>query len=114
MWPVLFRWMRARLQELQSWCLTMIVFVWLYRVVASVWFHPPFYYLRYSFESRLDNIIFGCVLAIAVSTGRDYGLLRRICNRPYYLESCTLLITVSESTFGILRIAGITISWVCQ
>jgi peptidoglycan/LPS O-acetylase OafA/YrhL len=96
MWPVLFRWMRRRPQQLQLLCLAVILVVWLYRSIAIVWFQPPFYYLRYSFESRLDNIMFGCLLAITVYTGRDYGVLKRICNRPYlpFISSGVLVISV--------------------
>jgi peptidoglycan/LPS O-acetylase OafA/YrhL len=46
-----------------------VLLVWLYRILVCVFLNVPRDYLRYAFESRIDNIMTGALAAIAVRFG---------------------------------------------
>ena len=46
-----------------------VLLVWLYRILVCVFLNVPRDYLRYAFESRIDNIMIGALAAIAVRFG---------------------------------------------
>ena len=83
-WPAVFRRWRHSSRLLSQITMATIACVFLYRVI--VWsMHPPYLdYLRYAFEARLDNIAFGCLLAITVYEGYATTVITLITNRALY------------------------------
>ena len=64
LWPFLFATLHRNPQKLFRLGWVPIVVIWLYRCVVTVGATVPPDYLRYAFESRFDNILFGCALAL--------------------------------------------------
>ena len=77
-WPWVFRKFRNRATSLLRICLGTVLSVWLYRILVCLFLTVPRDYLRYAFESRLDNIMIGALAAVAVR----YGVLPRQITAP--------------------------------
>jgi len=68
-WPWVFRKFRNTSTSLLRICLGTVLLVWLYRILVCLFLNVPRDYLRYSFESRIDNIMIGALAAVAVRFG---------------------------------------------
>jgi peptidoglycan/LPS O-acetylase OafA/YrhL len=77
-WPWVFVKYRNDLAKLSNLVITGMLLVWVYRISIYLLGISPIDYLRYAFESRLDNILYGCLLAIMVRTGRLQKMLSSI------------------------------------
>jgi peptidoglycan/LPS O-acetylase OafA/YrhL len=82
-WPWVFLKYRNDLPKLLKVVAGGMCLVWVYRTSICLLGISPVDYLRYAFESRVDNIMFGCLLAIAVKTGRFQKPLSRLTNAPF-------------------------------
>lgn len=58
--------------------LIFIGMIWVYRTITCLTTSLPVDYLRYSFESRLDTILYGCALALATSMFKIEPMLRAV------------------------------------
>ncbi len=88
LWPLVFLTFRKDPARLLRFTMIAIVVLWLYRVIAFFTLPLPVGYLRYSFDSRLDNILYGCALALALHLVRLEPLLviaDRIKIMPYVI-----------------------------
>jgi peptidoglycan/LPS O-acetylase OafA/YrhL len=82
LWPFIFATLhRKPAKLLKAGCL-FIVGIWLYRIVLSLAFSLPADYLRYAFESRFDNILYGSVLALSFRMGKIDPILRAVQRLP--------------------------------
>jgi peptidoglycan/LPS O-acetylase OafA/YrhL len=63
-WPWLFMRHFHERRKLIRIVLGGIAAVWSYRIIAVLCFAPREDYLRYAFESRWDNLMYGCLLAL--------------------------------------------------
>ena len=70
LWPWVFRRFRTSSIMLLRVCVGTVLAVWLYRILVCLLLTVPRDYLRYAFESRIDNIMVGALAAVAVSFGR--------------------------------------------
>lgn len=66
LWPVVFLTFCKDPARLLKFTTIAIVVLWAYRVIAFFTLPLPGDYLRYSFDSRFDNILYGCALALAL------------------------------------------------
>jgi peptidoglycan/LPS O-acetylase OafA/YrhL len=82
-WPWVFVKYRNQLPKLLKFVIAGMGLIWVYRIGMHLSGMTPAPYLRYAFESRVDNIMYGCLLAILVKTGRLKDLLTRITNAKY-------------------------------
>jgi peptidoglycan/LPS O-acetylase OafA/YrhL len=81
-WPWVFVRYRNDLSKLLRLVAGAICLVWIYRICICLLGITPVDYLRYAFESRVDNIMYGCLLAIIVRTGRFQKPLSWLTNAP--------------------------------
>src|ERR1017187_9402575 len=81
-WPWVFVKYRNDLSKLLKLVAGAMCLVWVYRIAICMLGISPVDYLRYAFESRVDNIMYGCLLAIIVKTGRFQKPLSRVTNTP--------------------------------
>jgi peptidoglycan/LPS O-acetylase OafA/YrhL len=81
-WPWVFIRYRNDLPKLLKLVAGGMCLVWAYRISICLLGISPVDYLRYAFESRVDNIMYGCLLAIVVKTGRFQKPLSRVTNAP--------------------------------
>jgi peptidoglycan/LPS O-acetylase OafA/YrhL len=103
MWPFIFASLHRNPAKLLKLGCSLIVGIWLYRVVLSLTFSLPTDYLRYAFESRLDNILYGSVLALAFRRAKLDPILRaaqRVPLMPMALAGSLVGLTFLEESAG--------------
>ena len=69
-WPWTFRHFCSDRQRLLRICLAGVLAVWAYRITLFAFFNLPEQYLRYAFEARIDNILYGAIGAILFADPR--------------------------------------------
>lgn len=78
-WPSIFKRFRNRLQRM-TWILAGLCgAVLLYRIILFYVFHVSSLYLYAAFETRMDSLAIGCLLAISVHTGKARSFVRYVC-----------------------------------
>lgn len=82
LWPWVFARYRNDLPKLLRITVFVMVAIWAYRIVMMTGFALPRNYLKYAFEARLDNILYGCLLALLVKSGRLRGAMRAVSAHP--------------------------------
>lgn len=103
LWPFLFASLHRNPARLLRVGCFFIAGIWLYRIILNVMFSLPHDYLRYAFESRFDNILFGCVLALGFKLGKINSLLRaaeRLPLLPIALAALLVGLTFLEERAG--------------
>ena len=100
LWPGIFVLLRHRLGGLLRGLLIAIPCLWLYRA-ALVYKGVADAYIYTSFETRIDAILVGCLLAIVLYTGAAQGLMAEL-RRPRYIP--LVLIGLALSLFGGYRL----------
>lgn len=103
LWPFIFAAFHRSPARLFKFAIGSIGVIWLYRIVATLAFTLPPDYLRYAFDSRFDNILYGCALALALKLGKLGPLLKSV-NRfqllPFALVAVLLALPVLEARFS--------------
>ncbi len=69
LWPLLFASLCRDLRKLTYVLLGLIVFVDIYRIVLFFGFHVSDLWLNYTFDSRVDHLLVGCLLAVLLKRG---------------------------------------------
>ena len=103
LWPFVFARLHLNPTKLLKVAGLFIAALWLYRVTSTLALSLPRDYLRYAFESRFDNILFGCVLALGLKLGKLDLLLKaveRIPILPICLAASLLGLTFLEERAG--------------
>ena len=103
LWPFLFARLHLNPARLFRIACFFIATLWIYRVTLTIAFSLPREYLRYAFESRFDNILFGCVFALALRLGKLDPVLRaaeRMRVLPIALAASLLALTFAEERAG--------------
>ncbi len=78
LWPALFILGLRRPQRLPWYLGFAIVAVWIHRAVLLLVFHVPQEYLYRAFDTRMDHLAIGCLLAILLRRGALDGLARAL------------------------------------
>jgi peptidoglycan/LPS O-acetylase OafA/YrhL len=103
LWPFIFASLHRNTAKLLKVGCLFIVGIWLYRVAMSLTFSLPTDYLRYAFESRFDNILYGSVLALAFRMVKLDPILKaaeRVPLMPIALAGSLLGLTFLEERSG--------------
>jgi peptidoglycan/LPS O-acetylase OafA/YrhL len=69
LWPLLFAAFYRDLRKLTYVLVGLIVFVDIYRMVLFFGFHVPDRWLNFTFDSRADHLLVGCLLAVLLRRG---------------------------------------------
>lgn len=100
LWPFIFAAFHRNPAKLFKFAIGSIGLIWLYRIIANLAFALPPDYLRYAFDSRFDNILYGCTLALALKLVKLEPLLKSV-NRfkllPFVLGAVLLALAVFEA-----------------
>jgi peptidoglycan/LPS O-acetylase OafA/YrhL len=99
LWPILFLVLWKDPPRLLKTTILLIALMWLYRTIACLTLTLPVDYLRYAFDSRLDNILYGCALALALRSLKLEPVLSvvdKIRLLPYGLAVLLVVLTVAE------------------
>ena len=82
LWPFIFAALHRNPKKLLRVALFAIGAIWLYRIVLTLTVSLPPDYLRYAFESRFDNILYGCVLALGLKLRKVEPILKTGASIP--------------------------------
>ena len=69
LWPWFFVAFQRDLRKLTSRLIAMIVVVDIYRLVLMLELHAPSYRLNFAFDTRVDHLLMGCLLAVLIKRG---------------------------------------------
>lgn len=69
LWPWFFAWFQKDLRKLTYFLIAAIVLVDVYRIVSFFKFHASDNWLTFSFHSRVDHLLVGCLLAVLLKRG---------------------------------------------
>src|SRR4051812_8570064 len=69
LWPWLFSFFQKDLRRLTHILITIIVAADIYRMVLFFEFHVPRTWLNFAFDSRMDHLLVGCLLAVMLKHG---------------------------------------------
>ncbi len=104
LWPATFAFLHRNPRQLFRFTLGSIAAIWLYRIVMCLSFSLPPDYLRYAFESRFDNILYGCALALGLKLIKIEPLLAAV-NRfnplPFLCGGALIALAVFEDHFSL-------------
>src|SRR5262249_14278091 len=98
LWPLTFVLLRRHPRRLAQALLTIIGFVWVYRWVL-IPRHVPQGYIYEAFDTRADQLIVGCLLAVALRHGWWPRLWEILCSRTT-LPAITLMALIGSATCG--------------
>jgi peptidoglycan/LPS O-acetylase OafA/YrhL len=97
LWPTLFVAFRRRLGRLTSMLAVLVVCVWIYRAILSYfgsdWLQ---WYIFTAFETRVDQLAIGCLLAITLRRKALRGFWKFVCSKPHYALVTAATIALSE------------------
>jgi len=69
LWPCLFLFWRANLKKMAQFLVALILAVWVYRAVLCFVFGVDQAYIYAAFDTRLDHLMVGCLLAVVLKLG---------------------------------------------
>jgi peptidoglycan/LPS O-acetylase OafA/YrhL len=79
-WPSVFRRMRGHLKGMSIALAGLCVAVLLYRALLVHVFRAPDTYLYAAFDTRMDSLAMGCLLAITIRTGKAIRFVGFVCS----------------------------------
>ncbi len=94
LWPALFLWGKSRLPQLTRLLIAVICSLWIYRAVLKYGFHVWQGYFYEAFDTRADQLLLGCLLAVVLWTGQWNKFWVTVCGLPQ-LASTALALVVS-------------------
>ncbi len=100
LWPVLFSRFRQDLPRLSRILLVLIACVWVYRTILQVGFGVYQGYLYTAFETRMDQLAVGCLLAVTIARGAYDRFWRLVTASPLLVPVTLGAIFYSASFHG--------------
>ncbi len=84
LWPWLFFRYRNDLKALTYILSSLIVLGWIYRLCLWFWFQASHVWMFCSFDTRMDQLAVGCLLAILLKRRAGEEVFGRLCGSPLY------------------------------
>ncbi|MEK6284389.1 MAG: acyltransferase [Acidobacteriota bacterium] len=78
LWPFVFLLLRRNLRKLTAFLIGLIGAVWIYRAVLCYGFHVDQAYIYAAFDTRLDELMVGCLLAVLLKRQSLSSLWRAV------------------------------------
>ncbi|MGI8992263.1 MAG: acyltransferase family protein [Bryobacteraceae bacterium] len=94
-WPALFYLLRNRPNTLMRVTGSVIAAVWIYRFILKFVFHVWQGYFYEAFDTRMDHLLIGCLLAMLLFYSRGHRGWLLICGRPIVTAVTVALLVVS-------------------
>jgi peptidoglycan/LPS O-acetylase OafA/YrhL len=112
LWPAAFLMLSSDLKKMQNFLISLIVGIWIYRVLLQVFADVPWSYIYYAFDTRIDHIMTGCLLAVVVKRRTADRLWNVVCANAYapVLTLSLMILLAGLDRFTIYRNAGF-IAW---
>lgn len=102
-WPSIFRRFRRRLQGMTIVLGTLCVIVLLHRILLLYVWHASPIYLYSAFDTRMDSLAIGCLLAISVRTERARRFVELVCAHRSLPALTFALLAISMSVPAFAR-----------
>ncbi len=97
LWPVIFVVLRRRPLLLMRVTVAAIGTVWIYRFVLKYVFHIWQGYFYEAFDTRMDHLLMGCLLALALFHTRGRGAWSSVFERPLFAALTVILLVLSAA-----------------
>jgi peptidoglycan/LPS O-acetylase OafA/YrhL len=78
-WPAIFRRFRGRRDSVVHVLAALCLIVLLHRILLLYLWHAPRLYLYTAFDTRMDSLAMGCLLAISIRTGKAMRFVQLVC-----------------------------------
>lgn len=98
LWPFLFILGKGSLPRLSRILAGTVVLVWIHRAVLFLVFGVPQEYLYRAFDTRMDHLAIGCLLAVMLKRGALMTVSEVLCRRIWY-PALTLAVLLGLQTF---------------
>lgn len=85
LWPFVFVLLRNDLKKMTRFLVILIGAVWLHRLILYFIFHVNQAYFYASFDTRLDNLMVGCLFAVLLKRGALYSFWRVLCSNLFMM-----------------------------
>ena len=89
LWPFVFLMLRGNLRRMTAFLVAVIAAVWIHRAVLCFGFHIDQAYIQASFDTRLDELMAGCLLAVMLKR-RVLALVWRMLSASALLPLATI------------------------
>ena len=102
-WPALFVLLRNRPRALLQATSGLIGAVWIYRFILKYALHVHQGYFYEAFDTRMDHLLMGCLLAVLLFHFREHPAWSLICERPLltlFTIALLVLSTAAEVSWG--------------
>jgi peptidoglycan/LPS O-acetylase OafA/YrhL len=94
-WPAIFRRFRERRDGMIRGLAGICILVLLHRILLIYLWHAPQLYLYTAFDTRMDSLAMGCLLAIAIRSGKASHFVEMVCSHW----------SLPAATFGIFALS---------
>ncbi|MEP6998828.1 MAG: acyltransferase [bacterium] len=84
LWPFVFMLLRTNERRFKA-LIVLVPVLWLYRESLIYVFDVNQRYIYEAFDTRVDHILMGCLLAVALEGGHFKGLWKVVCATPYMM-----------------------------
>jgi peptidoglycan/LPS O-acetylase OafA/YrhL len=98
-WPFLFARLRHDLKKMTVFLVGLIGSVWIYRCILYFGFHASQEYFYAAFDTRLDSLMVGCLLAVLLKRGLLMPFWASVC-RGYAAPVFTILLFTTSVFAG--------------
>ena len=78
-WPTIFRGLRGRRNNMIRALAALCMLVLAHRILLLCLWHAPQLYLYSAFDTRMDSLAIGCLLAVSIRAGRALRFVRLVC-----------------------------------
>lgn len=85
LWPFVFVLLRNDLKKMTRFLVILIGAVWLHRLILYFIFDVNQAYFYASFDTRLDNLMVGCLFAVLLKRGALYPFWRLLCSNLFMM-----------------------------
>ena len=99
LWPLAFLWWRRNLARLTTYLVCIIGAVWLYRAALVFLLKVDQVYIYAAFDTRLDHLMIGCLLAVVLKRGAFSSFWEKACANVY-LPLLTVVLLAGSIFFG--------------
>ena len=103
LWPIVFLLLRTNERRFKA-LIVLIPFLWLYRESLIYLFHVNQQYIYEAFDTRVDHILMGCLLAVALEGGHFKRLWKIVCVSPFMMLVTILLMVLVFSGASVLHV----------
>ncbi|HET6840966.1 MAG TPA: acyltransferase [Candidatus Angelobacter sp.] len=100
LWPGIFFLFRRNLRKLSILVGGIILFVWVWRWILQLVLHADQSYIYRAFETRVDHLMVGCLLALILRQGMLDGFFQKICRFVWMPLISVALLCLSACVLG--------------